>query len=85
MSSKNREMNRREFLRSCLRNGLLTTLTIASGALIFRKKPEKPAQVCISRGICGGCRVFNNCVLPPAQSAKDRLKTIATEAQSSQR
>ena len=85
MSSKNREMNRREFLRSCLRNGLLTSLAIASGALIFRKKPEKPAQVCISQGICDGCRVFNNCGLPQALSAKDRLKMIATEAQSSQR
>ena len=69
MSDK--KLNRREFLRSCARNGLLSSLAIITGIITLKEKPQESSQVCISQGICDGCGVFNRCILPAAQSAKE--------------
>jgi len=66
---ENRE--RREFLRSCTRNSILAVLSIGGGALLAKTtQAKRNPHVCISRGICGGCPVYPDCILPQASSAR---------------
>lgn len=71
MLDKNLNMPRREFLRSCLRNSLLTSLAFISGMLMIKREPNRSEQTCFNQGICCGCHVFKDCLLPQAQSAKE--------------
>ena len=74
MKTKNDRLTRRDALLSGGRiasAGLLATL---GSFILFRKKnPVKGRQVCISNGICSGCRVFDGCGLPQALSRKAEL------------
>ncbi len=70
--NENNRLTRRDALLSCGRMVSAGLLAGLGSVLLFRKKnPAKGRQVCISKGVCIGCRVFDGCGLPPALSAKN--------------
>jgi hypothetical protein len=60
--------SRRDFFRTTVRYGLLGCLTAV--AAVTGRRARLSNQVCVNRGICGGCAVFAICGLPEALSAK---------------
>ena len=62
--------DRREFVRSCMRYGVLGVM--ATGGLLLGKRRgvDRSTQRCVSKGVCCGCRMFEACGLPAALSAK---------------
>jgi hypothetical protein len=69
--AENNKLTRRAALFSCGRMVSVGLLAGLGSFLLFRKKnPAKGRQICISRGGCTGCRVFDDCGLPQALSAK---------------
>lgn len=62
--------SRREFLRRCARRISLIVLGLVGSTLLVRKQIKRSSQECINEGICDGCRVFSECILPQALSAK---------------
>ena len=74
MKTKNDRLTRRDTLLSGGRMVFAGLLAVLGSFLLFRKKnPAKGRQVCISKGICSGCRVFDGCGLPQALSRKAEL------------
>ncbi|MCK5529249.1 MAG: hypothetical protein KAI74_06165 [Kiritimatiellae bacterium] len=68
---KNNRLTRRDALLSGGRIASAGLLAGLASFLLFKKKnPAKGNQVCISSGICRGCKVFDGCGLPQALSAK---------------
>lgn len=61
-----RKSSRREILKSMFRIIIAGLLGVIGLRSLFKGDPH----VCISKGICGGCRVYNDCILPQAMSAK---------------
>ena len=59
--------DRREFFRAAARYSFLGVLA-AFAALSGRSVGLRTR--CVSRGICGGCRAFVDCELPPALTVK---------------
>ena len=71
MLTPDKLLNRRQFLRSCLRARALAGLAALGGALLVRRSREPLAdQNCVNRGLCRGCAAFAGCGLPQALSAK---------------
>jgi hypothetical protein len=70
--SSEKAENRRDFFRATARYGLLGLLSAAASLVIRRQ--VLAGQECVNRGICPSCKVFSNCGLPQALSAKQALK-----------
>jgi hypothetical protein len=65
--------SRRELFTGALRYATLGLLT-AGGAALYAKRQRLVRQgICISDGICAGCKVLDRCGLPAALSAKKVL------------
>jgi hypothetical protein len=66
-------MNRREFINSLIRNGLLTILGILSVFLIF-----KPAstEICELNFACKNCQINKNCNLEEAKKFRENNNKI---------
>lgn len=65
------KINRRDFFITLGRYAALTGLGVGIGKLIIHRPAEATqSHVCISKGLCDGCGVFDNCGLPQALSAK---------------
>ena len=60
--------DRRAFFRQAGRSVALGTMGIF-GLLLYGRQRRNP-EVCINRSVCGTCRVFGECELPAARSAK---------------
>jgi hypothetical protein len=75
MRANSDTQSRREFFRSAGRHGLLAVLT-ATAAVLGRRAL---AQRCINQGICSGCRVFAECGLPQALSARQARQASGKE------
>ena len=66
--------NRRQLLVSGVRAGLLALLGFAgAGAVAKRRRLVKEGK-CINRSLCCDCKVFDDCRLPAALSAKLNAK-----------
>ncbi len=64
-------MDRREFLRDCLRWPLLGAAAAAAVVLTARKKKDGKTvtvESCLNQNICRSCREVRFCQLPLAQS-----------------
>ena len=64
--------NRREFLRTAARLVLLAGVG-ALGVKLFRRES---VTECINNSVCGNCRVFAECGLPPAQVVRQNGKGV---------
>jgi hypothetical protein len=66
-----KKMTRGDFLRAVLRGGLLAGIGAAGWRSVGgRKGFDRSRQTCINKSVCCQCRVFRDCELPAAQSAK---------------
>ena len=66
--------SRRELFKSGLRYATLGML-VAFEANVFAKKRRLARKgICINREICRSCRIFKECDLPAALSAKTNVK-----------
>jgi hypothetical protein len=61
---------RRQFFRNMLRNISLTLLGAAGGLAVTKRRRLVREGKCVSRGVCSGCEVFEECGLPRALSAR---------------
>jgi len=66
--------NRREFLRSGIRYGLLVCVGAVAALLTVRRRNHLPGQQCVSDGICRNCGVLGSCSLPQALSLKRAIE-----------
>lgn len=63
-------MDRRNFISTFVRSGIVVGLTAASGYLILRKQ-EKGSEC---NSICNGCKTLPSCAKPEAIQAKNENK-----------
>jgi hypothetical protein len=70
-SSSDQGIDRREFFSGLLRKAALAALAFGGGAAAAKRAVLSKEQSCVNRGICSGCRVFDDCGLPQALSAKE--------------
>ena len=66
--------NRRELFKSILRYATLGLLGAIAGNVFAKKRKLQRNGICINHEICGSCRIFEKCGLPPALSAKASVK-----------
>jgi hypothetical protein len=63
--------SRRELFAGALRYAALGLLT-AGGVTLFAKRRRLLREgKCIGGGVCGGCKLLENCGLPQASSARE--------------
>lgn len=68
--------SRRELFAGALRYAALGLLT-AGGVTLFAKRRRLLREGrCINEGVCGGCRLLENCGLPRAASAREVLAGV---------
>lgn len=67
------KLTRREFFRTAGRAGSLGALALLAGRLLGRRSRRRTGETCINNGLCRKCRVFDDCRLPQALSAKKAL------------
>lgn len=68
--------SRRELFAGVLRYAALGLLT-AGGAILFAKRRRLLREGrCVNDGVCGGCRLLDNCGLPRAASARKVLAGV---------
>ncbi len=72
MESK-KEIDRREFFRKSARALLLTSIPVTTGWLALRKPEKKKLHSCINQQMCGNCSKLKNCILPAAESLKQKI------------
>ena len=65
--------SRRYIIQDALRYAALTVLGVAVGSAIIKKRRLLKEGKCVNRGICAGCDVYKNCLLPQALSRKHTL------------
>ena len=66
-------MDRRKFFRSVMQGGIFSALTVASGYLLLRERPENTAG-CDLEFICQDCKKNSFCKLPEASTyRKDKF------------
>jgi hypothetical protein len=58
--------DRREFLRSTARCGLLALFAVTGAAGLRKHWLRAKDPECVNRGICDACSVFARCALPTA-------------------
>ena len=68
-------IDRRSFFTGLLRKTALAALAIGGAAAGVKRIMLPDEHKCISRGICSGCKVFDDCGLPQALSAKEAGST----------
>lgn len=61
---------RRQFFRGVLRNVSLALVGVAGGVVVVKRRRFLREGKCISRGVCAGCAVFEDCGLPRARSVR---------------
>jgi hypothetical protein len=66
--------SRRQLFAGVLRYVTLGLLGVVGGSAFAKRRRLVREGKCISRGICRGCEVFENCGLPQALSAKQVLR-----------
>jgi hypothetical protein len=66
--------NRRQLFTSVLRYATLGVLGVVGGSVFAKRRRLVKNGICINRQICGSCGVFEECGLPPALSAKTKIK-----------
>ncbi len=72
-SSWKDKLTRRELLRTAARGGALAGLAALAASLTIDDREGQAGtadQTCVNRGFCRRCRVFSNCRLPTAQTAR---------------
>ena len=62
--------SRRELFRRVLRFGSLGAIGVFGAAGLSKRRRLVKEGVCVGKGICCSCEVFNECGLPRAVSAK---------------
>ena len=72
-SSENRT-SRRELMAKVLRGGVLGLVGAGGGAAVAKRRRLVRQGKCISKGVCRGCGLFEDCGLPAALSAKEVLR-----------
>jgi hypothetical protein len=71
--------SRRQLLAGALRYATLGLLTAAAATAFAKRRRLVREGKCINNGICRGCKVFDNCGLPQALSAKDVLARLGND------
>ncbi len=67
------KLDRRYLLRAGLRIATFVLLGGVGAAAIAKRQRLVREGKCVSSGICGGCRVYEDCGLPQALSRKKVL------------
>lgn len=67
------KQSRRNFLRDAVRYAALALVCFVAGSAFTKRRKLLQEGNCINQGICGGCRVYENCRLPQALSRKQIL------------
>ena len=62
--------NRRQMMTGALRYTVLGLVGFFAGSAIIKRRRLIKEGKCIDRGICGGCKLYEGCQLPPALSKK---------------
>lgn len=62
--------NRRQMMTGTLRYAALGFIGFFAGSAAIKRHRLVKEGKCISRGICGGCKIYKDCRLPPALSKK---------------
>ncbi|NQT19259.1 MAG: hypothetical protein HQ592_06110 [Planctomycetes bacterium] len=78
-NASDKGLDRREFFGGLLRKAALAALALGGGAAAAKRAARSGEQSCIRRGICSGCKVFDDCGLPQALSAKEAAREMMAE------
>ena len=70
-----KKQNRRQLLAGVCRYAALGLLGAVGGYSLVRRRRLLREGKCVNNGICRGCRVFDNCGLPVARSARGVLES----------
>jgi len=70
MSALKKKKDRREFLKSIVRNSILSGIGLFIGSNL-KKKDKKIDHNCYNNGICKNCDLINSCALPQVLSLKN--------------
>ncbi len=62
--------NRRQMMIGVLRYAVLSLVGFFTGSAIAKRRRLIKEGKCIERGICGGCKIYEDCQLPAALSKK---------------
>ena len=65
--------DRRNMLAGLLRYSALAVVGFVTGATLIKRRRLLGEGKCVSRGICSGCDIYEDCSLPQALSRKDTL------------
>jgi len=68
-----KKRNRRQMMTGTLRYTVLSLVGFFAGSSIIKRRRLIKEGKCIDRGICGGCKIYEDCQLPPALSRKQIL------------
>jgi len=68
-----KKQRRRDFLTGTVRYAVLALVCFVAGSAFTKRRKSLQEGKCINEGICGGCRVYENCRLPQALSRKQVL------------
>lgn len=63
--------SRRDFFTTAFRYAASGTLGAVGGFVALKRRRLVKEGKCVNGGICRGCEVFGECVLPQALSAKE--------------
>ena len=69
--------SRRELFAGTLRYAALGLMAIASAGLYQKRQRLVREGKCTNMGICDGCKIFGDCSLPPAVSAREALTGVS--------
>lgn len=64
------DKNRRQFFINGLRAGALGLIGAAAGGAVIKRRRLLREGKCLNKSICCNCKVFDDCGLPAALSAK---------------
>ncbi|MBC8481230.1 MAG: hypothetical protein H8D47_01005 [Planctomycetes bacterium] len=62
--------NRRQMITGTFRYAALSVIGFFAGSAVIKRHRLVKEGKCISRGICGGCELYEGCQLPSALSKK---------------
>ncbi len=75
----NKPITRADFLRTVFRGGLLAGIGAAGWRAVGgRNGFDRSRQSCVNKSVCCQCRVFRDCGLPAALSAKQAGEDFAS-------